>query len=115
MKHGGRRPGAGRKPGSVTQRTREIAEAIATEGGTPLEFLTQIYRDETQELDRRIDCAKAAAPYVHARLAAVQVNGPGEEGEHLHRVLNDDAAAFRRRLLQGIEPGGAEGGTQEPE
>jgi hypothetical protein len=76
MAHGGKRPGAGRKPGSATQRTREIADAIA-DGLTPLEFLTNIYRDEREEMGRRIDAAKAAAPYVHAKLANIDANVTG--------------------------------------
>ena len=68
--HGGARPGAGRKPGSATQRTRDIADAIS-EGLTPLEFLTNIYRDVGEDMARRIDAAKAAAPYVHPKLANI--------------------------------------------
>lgn len=76
MAHGGARPGAGRKPGAVSTRTREIAEALAQDGGlTPLEFLTSIYRDEGEEMSRRVDAAKAAAPYVHARLQPVDDKG----------------------------------------
>ena len=37
--HGGRRIGAGRKPGSITKRTRAIAEQAAAEGKTPLEVM----------------------------------------------------------------------------
>ena len=36
---GGVRPGAGRKEGSLTKRTREIAEVAATQGITPLEVM----------------------------------------------------------------------------
>jgi hypothetical protein len=36
---GGARPGAGRKEGSLTKRTREIAEAAAAQGITPLEVM----------------------------------------------------------------------------
>lgn len=75
MAHGGRRPNAGRKAGSATTRTREIANAVA-EGLTPLEYLTQIYRDIKADEARRIDAAKAAAPYVHAKLATTTLQGP---------------------------------------
>ena len=75
MSRGGARPGAGRKPGSVTRRTREIAEQAAVQGITPLEFLLQAMRDESREFPVRLDAAKAAAPYVHAKLAAVEVTG----------------------------------------
>lgn len=36
---GGARPGAGRKEGSLTKRTRAIAEAAAAQGITPLEVM----------------------------------------------------------------------------
>lgn len=74
MSHGGKRPGAGRKAGSATTRTREIANAVA-EGLTPLEYLTSVYRDENADEAKRIDAAKAAAPYVHAKLNSVELKG----------------------------------------
>lgn len=39
MARGGKREGAGRKPGSLTKRTREIAEKAAATGATPLEVM----------------------------------------------------------------------------
>ena len=77
--HGGKRAGAGRKPGSVTKRTRDIAEAVMSDGGlTPLEYLVSIYRDTEADEAKRIDAAKAAAPYVHAKLANIEANVTGE-------------------------------------
>jgi hypothetical protein len=72
MAHGGKRPGAGRRPGSTTQKTREIADRATEEGITPLEFMLQVMRDESAERSERLDMAKAAAPYVHPRLSAVE-------------------------------------------
>jgi hypothetical protein len=39
--HGGKRPGAGRKKGSLTQKTREVAEKAASAGITPLEVMLE--------------------------------------------------------------------------
>jgi hypothetical protein len=75
MAHGGRRAGAGRKPGSVTRKAREIADRSIELGLTPLEYMLILLRDERQDPDKRFEAAKAAAPYVHARLAAVEVTG----------------------------------------
>lgn len=90
MSHGGRRPGAGRKAGTATTRTREIANAVA-EGLTPLEYLTSVYRDVSVDEAKRIDAAKAAAPYVHAKLSAVELTGkdggPVETLEKVERVI----------------------------
>jgi hypothetical protein len=43
-----------------------------------LDFLLAAMRDENKEFGVRLDAAKAAAPYVHARLASVdnKVSGP---------------------------------------
>jgi hypothetical protein len=86
MSHGGKRPGAGRKAGAATTRTREIANAVAG-GLTPLEYLTSVYRDVSADESKRIDAAKAAAPYVHARLNSVEMTGKdGGPVETLQRV-----------------------------
>ncbi len=77
MPRGGKREGAGRKPGALTTRTREIAERTAETGITPLDFLLSIMRDDTQEQAVRIDVAKAAAPYAHPKLAAIDANITG--------------------------------------
>ena len=75
MALGGKRPGAGRKPGSVTKKTREIADAAIREGLTPLEYMLKLMRDESQETDVRFEAAKASAPYVHPRLSAIEHGG----------------------------------------
>ena len=74
MARGGARPGAGRKAGSLNKRTQDIAEALS-EGLSPLEFLTNVYRDVQEDMARRVDAAKAAAPYVHPRRAPVGSDG----------------------------------------
>lgn len=94
---GGKRQGAGRKPGSATKRTREIADRAAEEGITPLEYMLKIMRDESQHEDERVqiardalrfEAAKAAAPYMHPRLAAVEHSGPNG-GPIEHRSLDE--------------------------
>jgi hypothetical protein len=72
MPKGGKREGAGRKPGSLTKRTREIAEGAAASGETPLEYMLRRMRDPSADEHTRADMAKAAAPYVHARISPVQ-------------------------------------------
>lgn len=74
-KVGGYRPGSGRKPGSATKKTREIAEAALTNGITPLEYMLQVLRDPQAEPGARMDAAKSAAPYIHPRLAAIEHTG----------------------------------------
>ena len=75
MARGGARPGAGRPKGGANKLNDE-ARAKALDGGTtPLEYLLAVMRDTDLDRDTRIDAAKAAAPYVHARLAAVEHSG----------------------------------------
>lgn len=82
---GGARKGAGRKVGSATRKTREIADKAAEGGITPLEFMLRIMRTEPGDdvedprvladlLGMRFEAAKAAAPYVHPRLTSVEMN-----------------------------------------
>lgn len=53
----------------------EARAKAAAEGLTPLEYLLGLLRDETKTYEVRVDAAKAAAPYLHARLAAVEHSG----------------------------------------
>jgi hypothetical protein len=77
--HGGAREGAGRKRGAAARLDAE-ARAKAMEGLTPLDYMLGILRDEENEAAVRMDAAKAAAPYVHARLASVEANVEGKLG-----------------------------------
>lgn len=74
MARGGKRSGAGRPKGSRNVKTLEQVEAIVSEGITPLDYMLQILRDETQEQSARLDAANKAAPYVHAKLASVDLS-----------------------------------------
>lgn len=75
MGHGGARPGAGRRRGSRNRKTVEQAAAVEASGLTPLDYLLSVMRDSEKSEALRIDAAKNAAPYVHARLAAVELSG----------------------------------------
>ena len=97
MSHGGRRPGAGRKPGSMNRCTREaLARAEAT-GITPLEYMLQVMRDPETPIPRRDDMAKAAAPYLHPRLNAMSVKAGVDLKE-----LSDEQLELARRLLASL-------------
>jgi hypothetical protein len=71
-KTGGRQKGT---PNRRTQARREQAAALGA-GVLPLDFLLAVMRDEVVDAVRRLDAAKAAAPYVHPRLTAVEHSGP---------------------------------------
>jgi len=74
MAKGGKREGAGRKPGVPNKRTVAQAEAIQSSGLTPLDYMMSLLRDEANAPEIRFEAAKAAAPYVHAKLANVELN-----------------------------------------
>lgn len=75
MAAGGSRPGAGRPKGAANK-LNDKARAQALEGGiSPLDYLLGVLRDGKLDRETRMDAAKAAAPYVHARLAAVEHSG----------------------------------------
>lgn len=97
--HGGKREGAGRRKGSTNTRTaleraatREKIEAIKSEGDTPLEVLLRIMRSSKDEAVI-IDCAKAAAPYIHPKLSSVEHKGdpdnPLEQNSRVELVVID--------------------------
>lgn len=86
MAHGGARPGAGKPKGSVAKTDAKARQKAAEGGITPLEYLLQIMRDEDQPQEERKDAAKAAAPYVHARLASVDMTS---KNDTTMRVLSD--------------------------
>lgn len=77
-RRGGSKPGerrGGRRKGTPNRKTAEQVRAVKESGLTPLEFMLQSMRDEGLDLAIRHDMAKAAAPYVHPRLATVEQKG----------------------------------------
>jgi hypothetical protein len=104
---GGRREGAGRKPGSVSKLDGE-ARRRAMEGGMmPLDYLLGIMRDENQDARWRLDAAKAAAPYCHARLSSTELSGPNGDAVKVQTTqkldisdLSDEELDILERALQ---------------
>ena len=119
--HGGRRENAGRKTGALTTRSRMIAEKAIESGTTPLDVMIKNMRfadeqgsevlakimqteegasvDSLKELlgFRRLaqDCAKDAAPYVHPRIATVELTG--KDGKDL--MPENDPRDLARAVL----------------
>ena len=65
----------GRKPGVPNKLTVERQAQVAASGLTPLDYMLRVMRDEQADDIRRADMAKAAAPYVHPRLASTELTG----------------------------------------
>lgn len=64
---GGRRPGAGRKPGIANSKTREVAEKAMRDGITPLEVMIRAMRSYVEEADR-----------LHEEAVTVELVGEGD-------------------------------------
>jgi|SRR6476660_2114148 len=76
----------GRKKGSLNKVSSEMKVAIAASGETPLEYMLRVMRDATADTHRRDDMAKAAAPYIHPRLASLEQS---VETETVQYIISD--------------------------
>lgn len=119
--HGGARKGAGRKTGSATKRTREIADKAAASGVTPLDVMldNMVFAhshaatllgklldagaevpdgfDSLKELLRyrtlAQEAAKDAAPYIHPKLQAIEHTG--KDGGPLETISRIELVALK--------------------
>jgi hypothetical protein len=86
----------GGKNGSMNKRTRELLAHAVAGGELPLDHMLRVMRDPNNEIAIRFDAAKAAAPNLHPRLAAIEhkptlpdLSGLSEqELDELERLLN---------------------------
>jgi hypothetical protein len=93
---------AGRPKGSKTRySTRLQRQMLNSDSPTPLEYLVSVYTDEDNPPNVRLDAAKAAAPYVHPRLSAVEVSS--------HKPNRDISAIPTAELLAIINAESGEG------
>ncbi|MDR6384947.1 hypothetical protein [Paraburkholderia caribensis] len=108
MPRGGKRPGAGRKPGVLPSLAKQSRERALASGELPHEFLLRVARgiDEFEDsavkdgvcvtirrrptFAERVDAAKAAASYFQPRLAQADVTHSG------HVTLEQVAASVPR-------------------
>lgn len=104
---GGSKPGerrGGRRKGTPNKKTAAVVDAIKASGATPLEFMLGVMRGTPPEnaepteiiafAGMRFEAAKAAAPYVHPKLAAIEHTG--KDGTPL---MQPDIRDTTRRLL----------------
>jgi Family of unknown function (DUF5681) len=61
----------GRPRGSLNKRTRALIEAAEAGGEMPLDFLLRLMRDPREPKSKRLEAAKAAAPFCHPKLNAI--------------------------------------------
>lgn len=122
MARGGNRPGAGRKAGTPNKASIERQKKVAATGITPLDYMLKVMRNPKADDSRRDEMAKAAAPYVHPKLASMQHTGRNGgpiqtmDVTKLKGMSNEELDLLERALVQiGIVDGdqGGEGSPQE--
>ncbi len=86
MAKGGNRPGAGRPKGSRNRRSLELLDWVESSGKTPLEFLVGVMRNSRRPMAERIDAAKAAAPYCHAKLQSIVLENTSDQPSGVIRL-----------------------------
>lgn len=123
--HGGKRDGAGRKPGIPNKASAHREAVVAHSGATPLAAMLRKMRfhlriaDLEEEkgseadsgkiiaaLDKAEEAAQRAAPYVHPRLAAIEHTGAGggpiqTEDVSARDLLADRITRFAARTIPG--------------
>ena len=98
MARGGKRVGAGRKTNTSDRQMRKfkVSEVMDSIGSgpdaTPLAFLMSVIHLQEAKLSDRIQCAIAAAPYVHPRLSSVEMKG---DRENPLQIQSDIGEALR--------------------
>jgi Family of unknown function (DUF5681) len=95
------RPGAsgnpkGRPRGSLNKRTRTLLEAAKAGGEMPLDFLLRLMRDSHSPMARRLEAAKAAAPFLHPKLSAIDAK--------LSSVAGDPSAEIDKIRIEFVLP-----------
>jgi hypothetical protein len=85
---------AGRPKGSKTRYSATLQrQMLHSDSPTPLEYLVSVYTDESNSLRDRLDAAKAAAPYVHPRLSAVEVSS-NTQNRDVRSISNEELLAI---------------------
>jgi hypothetical protein len=98
MSRGGKRPNAGRKRGQPNKKTATKVAEIESSGLTPIDFMLEIMRDPTQDFAARLGAAKAAPPYVHAKLSASKNEVSGPNGGPIEVNETVDKLELARRI-----------------
>ena len=81
----------GRQKGTPNKSTLLRQGELGAGGELPLEYMLRVMRDEGVDLKRRDLMSHAAAPYIHQKLAAMEVTG--KDGKDLIPDATDDDRA----------------------
>jgi hypothetical protein len=108
MPRGGKREGAGRKPGQIPKAKRELMDMAKEHADGALLVLVDRMNDVAESGSNRISAATAILDRAYGRPRQM-IEGPGPDGEHLHKVSADEAFSRLAGRLGGFAPGTASG------
>ena len=94
---------AEQKQGSVAKLNAEARKRVIEGGITPLDFLLAVMRDNHQDFCVRLDAAKTAAPYCHARLASTELMGESIEPADANTTDKLDISGLSEEELDLLE------------
>ena len=109
MPAGGKRAGAGRKPGgagrgnyarpeALRNLAKRTVQEIVTTANDPLKILVELAGNPSVDTALRVQAASAAAPYIHPRLSASVVATASTTNAKDARALTDDIMARLDRM-----------------
>ena len=78
------------------KRTRVLLESVQAGGEMPLEYMLRVMRDPNAPAKRRDEMAKAAAPFLHSKLASIESSCP--HGKPLTTGIEVSFVVPKRRL-----------------
>jgi hypothetical protein len=71
----------------LTVLARALLDGAAEGGELPLDYLLSVMRDVKRDVQTRVDAAKAAAPFCHARLATTTLKGDADSGGPIQVII----------------------------
>ena len=93
----------GRKRGTRNKKTLEMIERVMAFGTAPLDYLLGVMRNEKADPAARFEAAKAAAPYCHPKLAAIEHSGKDDAAVNVAlNIAFTPAEAYQRMLDIGM-------------
>ncbi len=111
---GGKREGAGRPKGSINTRQRITLDQAAKFGELPIEYMLRVMNSKKAPDARRDEMAKAAAPYLHPRLATTTLQTPPDKplrfAWDFTKLDREQRAAVRSILMASLAETGSEDG-----
>lgn len=78
----------------------EMARELKDAGATPLDILSRVMQGDVSITEMQFEAAKAAAPYIHPKLSAIQMDA------RVRRSVEDMTDEELAALASGEESGG---------